>query len=66
MGDHQPQSIRKKTLGYAIVIVVNLMLSANFVKTMPTMIQAKSAEIFSRAADVNDGSIVLMRMEAIW
>ncbi|NIZ18405.1 methyl-accepting chemotaxis protein [Entomospira culicis] len=58
MGDHQPQSIRKKTLGYAIVIVVNLMLSANFVKTMPTMIQAKSAEIFSRAADVNDGSIV--------
>ncbi|NIZ47087.1 methyl-accepting chemotaxis protein [Entomospira nematocerorum] len=54
MGDNQPQSIRFKTSTAAGIVVMNLILSANFIITLPMIIQGRYMEVMQHSADFAD------------
>jgi methyl-accepting chemotaxis protein len=57
MGDVPPKSIRFKTSSYAAIIILNLILSANYINTIPAMIKGRYINLLSRAANPNNSSI---------
>lgn len=54
MGDNRPQSIRVKALVYATIVILNVMLTADFITMMPTIIQARYAQSVAQIANPND------------